>query len=124
MGWGGTLTSIGGGAGGSVTVSNYSPAAGQPITPSTALSFDVASSLATINSLVITVLYPATGASEVVYNRDGFGANFTPNGLFLGCERSLIAGGFHFIIRRRGGWYSSPEIRIEGGDTNGNAITQ
>ncbi len=124
-GWGGTLTSGGGGGGGggSITVSNFAPGDGTPITPSTPLAFDVTST-STIRTLVISVLYPQTGAREIVYNRDGFSANYLPNGAFQGSERATIAGGYHFTLRRRGGWYLSPQVTVEGGDSNGNAIAQ
>lgn len=123
-GWGGTLTSGGGGGGGSAIVSNYQPAAGTPITPSTPLEFDVTSSPGTLVSLTVTVFYPATGASEVAYSRNGWGINYSPTQGFQGSERSSIAGGFHFKLRRRGGWYATPQVQVEGADSNGNPISQ
>lgn len=122
--WGGTLTSGGGGGGGSATVSNYQPAAGTPITPSTALDFDVTSSPGTLVAVVVTVFYPQTGASETVFDRDGFSVNYAPTFGFQGSSKTPISGGFHFTLRRRGGWYATPQVKVQGGDTNGNAITQ
>lgn len=122
-GWGGTLDPSGGGSGGAgATVTNYTPAEGAEITPSTPIEFDVTG--ATLNAIVVTVLFPQTGAQEVVYDRDGFGVNYAPTGGFAGSSRAVITGGYHFVIRRRGGWYLSPSVRVQGGTTDGGAITQ
>ncbi len=120
-GWGGTLTA-GGGSGEGATVSNYSPADGSGITPATPIQFDVTG--AETVALVVTVRYPDTGASETVYDRDGWGVNFGTTGAFLGSERQPIENGYHFIIRRRGGWPFSPQIKVQGGTVEGGAVTQ
>jgi hypothetical protein len=72
----------------------------------------------------VTVHYPQTGGSETVYDRDGFTSNYAPTSGFQGSSRAIITNGFHFTLRRRGGWYASPQVKVQGGDTNGNAITQ
>lgn len=120
--WGGTLESGGGSGGEGATVSNYVPAAGSSITPGDPVSFDVTG--APLVALVITTFYPDTGATEVVFDRDGFTANYAANGSFLGSEQQTISGGFHFIVRRRGGWPFSPQIKAHGGTTDGGAVTQ
>lgn len=123
-GWGGVgMVSAGGGGGGvGPVVTNFVPADTEDIVPTTPLTFDVLYT-APIGTMTITVLYPATGASETVFNHLGFSANYQPNGLFLGSERSAITGGFHFILRRRSGWFSAPRIIVEGADTSGGTIT-
>ncbi len=124
-GWGGTLSSGGGEgeAGDGPTVINFEPPEDTPIQPATALAFDVMFTT-TIVAITITVFYRHTGVVEEVYNeRDGFSANFSPNGLFLGSSRESISGGWHFTIRRRGGWYSAPSIIVRGADENGGRIT-
>ncbi len=121
-GWGGTLTS-GGPApepGEGATVENYEPAAGSPITPGTPITFDVVGGA--LVAIVISVFYPDTGASETVYDRNGFTVNYKANGSLLGSERSTISGGLHFLLRRRGGWPLSPQV--QGGTTSGGAIEQ
>lgn len=119
-GWGGDISS-GGGSGEGAVVSNYVPAQGSPITPGTAITFDVTGPA--LVALVVTVVYPDTGATEVVFDRDGFSANFVPNGSFLGSEQQPIANGFHFILRRRGGWPLSPSVQVQGGTVEGGAVT-
>ncbi len=124
-GWGGTLSSGGGSSGDGAVVSNYIPAAGSPITPGTPVEFDVTGvNGAVLVALVVTVFYPDTGASEVVYDRNGFTPNYLPNGTFLGSERQTITDGFHFILRRRGGWPLSPQVKVEGGTNQGGPVTQ
>lgn len=125
-GWGGTLTSGGGGGGPGgpgPTVENFQPPEGTPITAGTALTFDVLNANPLV-SIIISVIYRQTGATELVYNREGFSANFAPTGGFIGSERQTISGGWHFILRRRGGWPLAPSIVVEGADDQGNAIEE
>jgi len=124
--WGGG-GEAGGGSGQGATVHDYAPPLGAKIRPNTALMFDVTG--AEVVAIVISAFYPDTGASEIVYDRTGFSKNFRPSvgilglGTFIGSERHPISGGFHFILRRRGGWPRSPDIRIEGGTIEGGVIT-
>jgi hypothetical protein len=122
--WGGVLTfggGGGGGGGGGPTVVNFSPPAGTPIDRGTALEFDVMNPNPLI-AIVVSIVYRDTGATELVYNREGFSANFAPTGGFIGSERNAIVGGTHFILRRRGGWPLAPSILIEGSDDQGNPV--
>lgn len=126
-GWGGTLSAGGGGGGGGgggpgPVCQNFTPLPDTPIQPATPLGFDLIFST-TVVAITITIVYGATGATEVAYNENGFTANFAPNGLFVGSERSDITGGWHFTLRRRSGWYLSPFILVEGADVNGGRIT-
>lgn len=122
-GWGGTLDSGGGSGGAGAVVQNFVPAEDSPITPGTALTFDVVGvDGAVLTALVITVLYPDTGATETCYDRDGFAVNYAATGTFLGSEKQAITGGFHLILRRRGGWPLSPRIKVEG--STGGIISQ
>ena len=127
MGWGGVLVSGGGGGGGGggpgPVVTNFFPPKDTPIFPYTPLTFDVLTG-STIAAMVIYVDYGSTDAVEVVFGVNGFTGNYQPQGAFLGSEKQTISGGFHFILRRRGGWFSSPTIRAEGADTNGNIVTE
>ena len=123
-GWGGVLTAGGGGGGGTAEVSNFQPGAGTPISPSDPIQFDVTSSEGTLVAIVVTVRYPQTGAHEVAYDSSGFTVNYAPQGNFAGSTRQAISRGFRFTLRRRGGWYATPEIRAEGGDSNGNPIVE
>lgn len=125
MPWGGSLESGGGGGGGPnpPVVSNFSPSGGTPITATTPLDFDVTA----VNGLVACVIivnYAQSNTSEVAFDRDGFTGNYAPQGNFAGSSRTTIVNGFHFTLRRRGGWYSAPTIKAEGADALGNPITQ
>jgi hypothetical protein len=121
--WGGTLQVGGGGGGGGPTVTNFSPPAGSDIQAATPLEFDVPTPNLLV-SIVVSVVYRDTGATEIVYNREGFTANFAATGSFVGSERQPIVGGTHFILRRRGGWPFSPSVLVEGADSVGNPVAQ
>lgn len=125
MGWGGSLVSGGGGGGGGPgpVVTNFDPPKDTPIFPSQALSFDVLFDNPVV-AIVISVDYGDTGAKEVAYDMNGFSVNYQPNGSFPGSERQPITGGWHFILRRRGGWFASPTVRVQGADDQGGAITE
>ena len=123
-GWGGTLTSGGGGGGaGGPTVVNFQPPAGTPIQPGTPLQFDILVPNLLV-ATVVSVIYRDTGATELVYNREGFAANFVATPGFIGSERYAIPGGWHFILRRRGGWPLAPSVIVEGGDNFGNPVVE
>lgn len=139
-GWGGVLEAGGGGGGGgggpAPVVSNFSPAPGTSLGRSQAIEFDVTFS-APLVAIIVSVRYEETGATEVVYNREGFSNNFAPlagvdtngDGIvdtagFLGSERQSIPGGYHFILRRRAGWPGSPKVLVEGADNTGSAVSE
>ena len=124
-GWGGTLESGGGGGGGGGVgpiVQNFQPPVETPITPNTALTFDVVFVNAIV-ALVVSIVYRDTGATEVAYNNEGFTVNFAPNGSFVGSEVSTAGSTMHFTLRRRAGWPLSPSVLVEGADNNGGRIT-
>lgn len=119
--WGGAPT-VGGGGGGSgvnpPVITNFTPAAGSPINAFDSLAFDVTDDSG-IASVAVSIAYDATGARETVYDAGGFSNNFVQ-----GSSRSNIAGGFHFVIARRGGWPGlSPRVVVQVADLNGNATT-
>lgn len=133
--WGGGLVSGGGssgpggpggcecGGGPAPVVQNFQPSAGTPIQRGTPLTFDVIFSN-TLVAIIVTVVYAETGATEVVYDKNGFSSNFATSGDFIGSERQNISGGWHFIIRRRAGWPLSPSIVVQGADSDGQSIVE
>lgn len=128
MGWGGDLVAGGGGGGGGggpgPIVTNFDPPKDTPIYPATPISFDLLTDN-DLSAVVVWIDYHDTGALEVAYSgTQGFGSNYTPFGAFIGSERQVITGGWHFILRRRGGWFASPTIRVEGADEFGSAIVE
>jgi hypothetical protein len=104
-------------------VQNFEPPAGTPIQRGTPLTFDVIFSNPMV-AIIVTVVYAETGATEVVYDKNGFSSNFKTSGDFIGSERQNIAGGWHFIIRRRSGWPLSPSIVVQGADSDGQSIVE
>lgn len=121
MGWGGGLSSGGGTGGGGTppSVANFSPVAGTPISSGTPLEFDILTPQRLV-ALVIAVRYGETGAAEVAYDRDGWTANFKA----AGSEMQMLPEGRHVVLRRRGGWFATPTIVVEGSDYLGNAIPE
>lgn len=124
-GWGGVLESGGGGGGGGPgpTVENFSPPDGTPIQQSTPLEFDVMAPNLMV-TLLVSVIFDATGLAEVAYNGEGFSINYIPTAGFVGSERYGIPGGWHFILRRRGGWPYAPRVKVEGADEDGNPVVE
>lgn len=96
-------------------VSNFSPVAGSRLSSAAeAVAFDVtdAGGLALV---LVSVRYPS-GAEELAHD----GAAFAPT--FSLSSRAAIANGYRYTLRRRGGWPSSPTIRIFPVDTSGNLV--
>lgn len=84
-------------------VSNYSPAPDGILAPTDTISFDVTDETGLFHSLVITVFYPLTYEWEVIHTGTDFAPKFKP-----GSSRTAITDGFHYSVRRVGGWASSP----------------
>lgn len=128
QGWGGTLISGGGGGGGGggagPLVTNFVPVRDTPIFPSTVLTFDVLTANV-LAAMVVFVDYDG-GASERAWSLEqGFALDYQAFGTFPGSEKQLLGGGagFHFLLRRRSGWFASPTVRVEGADVNGGVAT-
>lgn len=98
-------------------VSNVSPDPALPISRGTVLSFDVTDNVG-IAAVWIGATFPRIAKREVVHDGDGFGPGYA------GSTKTPITGGFHFEIRRVGGWPrgQSPRLSIEAVDTAGNVL--
>ncbi len=100
-GWGtqawGVAADTGGGTNPPI-VSNVVPAVGTTLQPGTSVSFDVTDSDSAIRKVAIWVGYPNISDREMVFD----GVAFMPH--FSGSLRTSIANGFHYILRRGGGW--------------------
>jgi len=96
------------------TISNFVPTQGTGIESTQILSFDVTDETG-VAAVVILASFP-DGSIDVVHDNDGF------RGKYVGDvnTRSAIAGGYHYSIRRIGGWLQAPTIEWVPVDTSGN----
>lgn len=97
----------------SPTISGYSPAAGSTITRDQAIQFDVTDETGLASALVMATL--GDGQPEVVHDGTQFRGRYASLS-----TRSSISGGYRFVVRRTGGWTSSPTIQVVPVDTGGN----
>lgn len=106
------------GTGGETTppvIDNFSPAVGTPLARSDTVSFDVTDNVALRRALVLVTL-----AGETYCVHDGF----TFRGEFSNLStRSVIAGGYHYTVKRNGGWIEPPDFEVLAIDTSGNEAT-
>ena len=96
-------------------VSNLEPPAGSLVRPDTPISFDITD--ADGFSLIIPMmsLNDFTTPEPVTNNL----SNFEPLYQLGGSTRTPIADGYHYVIRRKGGWTATPRLIIWAVDING-----
>jgi hypothetical protein len=87
------------------TVSGLSPASGGTIPTSQVISFnvtdfDVLGNPVAFDLIFVKVVFPNVGESDVVYDEDGFGPQYSNGSTSI----TAISGGYHFTILRTGGW--------------------
>jgi hypothetical protein len=92
-------------------VSNILPANGTPIYATTPLQFDITDT--DVFTAVIVMVSFADGTYEVVYDSSVFATGYASSTF------SEITDGFRFVLRRRGGWPSSPTLKVIGVDAAG-----
>jgi hypothetical protein len=97
------------------SVTNFTPPPGTPIFSTNPIQFDVTDpdGLAVV---VIHVKYLGSDAYEVAYD----GGAFSP--LFSASTVQTIANGFHFTLRRQGGWPGSPYVYAIAVDSKGASV--
>ncbi len=79
-----------------------------------ALTVDV-TDLSGFARVVVMAMFPSTsGPWEVAHDGLTFGPGYT------GSERSTIPGGFRYTLRRDGGWFADPTLRVIAIDAKGN----
>ncbi len=98
-------------------IDNFSPPPGTTLAPSAALSFDVTDDVA-FRRIIVTVTQQADGIEEVAHDGNSFRGLFQTTSV-----RTLIAGGWHYSLRRLGGWTSAPIVKVFAVDTSGNETT-
>ena len=94
------------------TITLVSPVAGAPIAADTAIVVDVTDDVG-LSLVVLTCEIPAGGPHEVVWLRSAFSSYYSDSTV------AVIAGGYRYTIRRRGGWTASPRFHCEAVDTGG-----
>lgn len=105
-------------------VSNVTPASGTPITPDTAIGFDVTDAGGNLARSNVHVWYPSLQRFETIYfgaisgawgsRGEGFGPQYAGT-------RTAITNGFRFAdVKRRGGWPARPVIVVDAVDAVGN----
>ena len=98
-------------------VSGVSPAPGTTITASTPLQFDVTDNTGAFRRIFVSVRFERTGVEEVAFDGDTF------RGFYAAVSsRTMIAGGFHFSVRRSDGWQDSPVLKVVAIDPSGNEV--
>jgi hypothetical protein len=98
-------------------VGNYSPPPLTEIAATDPLFFDVTDDSGLFRRILVVVAYPDNTA-EFVHDDVSFLAPFDAFS-----TRVPIANGWHYRLRRRGGWPKSPTIRAFVYDRNGNEAT-
>lgn len=95
------------------TVTLVSPPVGR-INRHDALTVDV-TDLSGFARVVVMAMFPSSsGPWEVVHDGLTFGPGYT------GSTRTAIANGFRYILRRQGGWFADPTLRVIAIDAKGN----
>jgi hypothetical protein len=101
----------GGGGGPAPTVEWLDPAPGSPISRVRDISVRVMDT--DLVKLVLTARYPDTATDDVVYRA----GQLTPR--YRTSQVSEISGGVSFVLRRVGGWLSSPTLQVDAVDATG-----
>jgi hypothetical protein len=87
-------------------VDNVDPPAGTAIAPADPLSFDVTDPDG-FAAILLSAEFPNVPGEELVFN----GTNFTEP-YAAGSTRVAVAEGFHFELRRAGGWPGPPSLTV------------
>lgn len=99
------------------TIENVTPASGSAITSTGTVQFDLLDN-GTFYTTPVYVYFPANGEYEVAYWSGGFTPRYQ-----RGSSRSVIAGGYRFVLSRWEGWPSAPRIISDSRDSGGNTTS-
>ncbi len=98
-------------------ISNLSPPAGSVLEPNDPVSFDVTDDKG-FRRIIVTVTQAGEGVEEVAHDGEDF------RGYYQNVSsRTLIDEGWHYAVRRLGGWSSAPTVRVFAIDVGGNEGT-
>lgn len=118
--------SFGGGGGGSSadttppSLTNFSPAFGNPIASTQVISFDVTDNSGFTRLIILHAGFPTLVGTEVIHDGETFSARNYSN---ISNTRTPITGGFHYTILRDGGWPSTLTLYPFAVDQSGNENT-
>jgi len=97
-------------------IDNFNPPVGTPLVRSDSVSFDVTDNRALRRALVLVTL---DGETYCVHDGFAFRGEFAnPQS-----SRTPIVGGYHYIVKRNGGWTTPPTFEVLAIDTSGNEAT-
>ena len=96
-------------------VANVLPAAGGPLLPTDAVSFDVTDETG-LAAIIVAGYYPSDRTYDVIHDGTAFGFGYSGT-------RTPITDGYHYTITRDAGWLEFPQVRITAIDTGGNPAT-
>jgi hypothetical protein len=97
------------------TIGGWSPSPGSQISATQPLTVDVVDDTGAFRRILVVVAFPSAGVEEGAHNGDGFTAVYQ-----VGSSRSLIVGGYRYVLSRLGGWPSAPTVTIYAFDLGGN----
>ena len=97
----------------SPTISNFNPTVGTPLVRSDSITFDVLDNLSALRRVI--VLVTLSGETFCVHDGFSFKGEFTSLS-----TRSAMSGGYHYSLKRNGGWTSPPTFEVLAVDTSGN----
>lgn len=99
------------------TIVNVTPASGSEIAADDSVQFDLTDN-GTFYTTPVYVYFPSSGEYEVAYWSGGFTPRYQRDS-----SRTVIAGGFRFVLSRWGGWPSAPRIISDSRDSGGNTTS-
>lgn len=95
-------------------VTNFSPAGTTAIESDQIIEFDITDSVS-LATVILFASFPS-GIVEMVHDNTGFRGNYVGDVN----SRTVIAGGWHYMIRRVGGWEETPSLEFIPVDSSGN----
>jgi hypothetical protein len=87
-------------------IENVSPPAGTAIAPSDPLAFDVVDPDG-FAAILVSAEFPDVPSTELVFNGSSFTEPYA-----AGSTRVAVTNGFHFVLRRAGGWPGPPSLTV------------
>lgn len=99
-----------------ILVTNVTPASASTVQPADTISFDVTSTAGFLRILVCVDPVDSGRAPELVHD----GVEFQT--LYEGSTRTAIVDGFHYVLRRAGGWYAAPRPLVFAVDLAGKEL--
>jgi hypothetical protein len=97
-------------------IGNFDPPVGTPLARGDSIAFDVTDNLDEIRRVIVLV----TLGGETYCVHDGFEFKGEFSNL---SSRTSITDGWHYVVKRNGGWTAPPTFEVHAIDTSGNEAT-